>query len=468
VWHDSVPLWFKNVDTYITADIVDPMESAINIITGKWQKSLPQWFSAFPSLIEDIKTTALAVIQSIAFGGADALVNAINMATSLINNVIILPIDHILSWSNGSVSGPIPPIPKINLAGGGHVAGNLGENDTSDSMLAALTPGEFVLRKRAAAKLGPHALEWLNHADTNGASVLPFAQDGSKSFGRMSRFAGGGLVGSLVQDGVSFVQGSLKDAFDSLYSLVATPLLNSIGDTSIPGAISSMIGQGIKSFGDHELGASDAKVLASLGTIPVGAHLSILKAALSAAAVPSAQWSPWEAGLNTLITRESGWNASAINRTDSNAAAGDPSEGLAQTTGSTFAAYHVNGTSSNILDPVANVAAAIKYIEANYGSISNVQQANASKPPKGYALGGFAGDVTSGMGFASPSMHAMSSASHPGMSSVVSAGARAANGMSSGPGVHIENMNISNPIPEQSSDSLSRSMTKLRVFGGRG
>lgn len=124
------------------------------------------------------------------------------------------------------------------------------------------------------------------------------------------------------------------------------------------------------------------------GVIPSGQHLAIIDAALAAAGVPPpGTKAAWEAGMNTLITRESAWNSSAINNTDSNAAAGHPSQGLAQVIPSTFAAFHVAGTSGNILDPIANVAAAIRYIVATYGNITNVQQANASLPPKGYARG---------------------------------------------------------------------------------
>jgi SLT domain-containing protein len=38
---------------------------------------------------------------------------------------------------------------------------------------------------------------------------------------------------------------------------------------------------------------------------------------------------------------------------------------------------------------VANVAAAIRYIVARYGNITNVQQANANRPPAGYDSGGW-------------------------------------------------------------------------------
>lgn len=64
---------------------------------------------------------------------------------------------------------------------------------------------------------------------------------------------------------------------------------------------------------------------------------------------------------------ESGGNPNAINLWDINAQRGDPSRGLMQTIGSTFAAYHIPGTSSNIYDPLANIAAAINYAKHVYG-----------------------------------------------------------------------------------------------------
>ena len=97
----------------------------------------------------------------------------------------------------------------------------------------------------------------------------------------------------------------------------------------------------------------------------------------------------WLRGMNTLITRESGWNPNARNNWDINAKNGVPSQGLAQTIPPTFNAYvPASLRSRGILDPVANVAASIRYIVARYGNITNVQQANANRPPAGYAFGG--------------------------------------------------------------------------------
>ena len=64
---------------------------------------------------------------------------------------------------------------------------------------------------------------------------------------------------------------------------------------------------------------------------------------------------------------ESGGNPNAINLTDINAQMGDPSRGLMQTIMSTFEAYHWPGTSNNIYDPLANIAAALNYARHVYG-----------------------------------------------------------------------------------------------------
>lgn len=96
----------------------------------------------------------------------------------------------------------------------------------------------------------------------------------------------------------------------------------------------------------------------------------------------------WLGPLLTLIGRESGGNPNAINNWDSNARMGMPSQGLMQTIPSTFLAYRVPGY-DNILDPLSNILAGLRYIMSRYGSIFNVQQAVGSSP-RGYKNGGWA------------------------------------------------------------------------------
>jgi LysM repeat protein len=112
--------------------------------------------------------------------------------------------------------------------------------------------------------------------------------------------------------------------------------------------------------------------------------------------VPSASW---VFGYLTLCARESSGQANAINHTDINAhgpiqSDGFPlhcSRGVAQCIPDTFAGNHVPGTSAAIYDPVANIAASMRYVMRRYGVAPDghnltllVQQADINRSPLGY------------------------------------------------------------------------------------
>lgn len=122
-----------------------------------------------------------------------------------------------------------------------------------------------------------------------------------------------------------------------------------------------------------------------------------IEGACAVAKVPFSGY--WLAGMTTLTQRESLHLPDAINHWDSNATGpivsdGYPlncSRGLAQVIPATFAEYHADNTSNSIYDPVANIAAAIRYIRARYGVseegrdlAAKVQQADPRRPPRGY------------------------------------------------------------------------------------
>lgn len=122
-----------------------------------------------------------------------------------------------------------------------------------------------------------------------------------------------------------------------------------------------------------------------------------IQAASAAVGVPYTD--AWRKGYETLTTRESSWDPNAINTSDGNAfgptvADGHPqncSRGIAQCIPPTFAAYHVAGTSLEIYDPVANIAASMSYVLSVYGVsrdgsdlAARVQQADPNRPPMGY------------------------------------------------------------------------------------
>jgi SLT domain-containing protein len=119
-----------------------------------------------------------------------------------------------------------------------------------------------------------------------------------------------------------------------------------------------------------------------------GSLTNWLMRGMQVAGVSGPLWLPM---LQRQAMRESGGNPSSINRWDVNAQRGDPSEGLLQTTLTTFATYHVPGY-GNILNPVDNTAAAIRYMIAAYGHGSSAAAAQVMWGRGGgaYQTGGWA------------------------------------------------------------------------------
>jgi TP901 family phage tail tape measure protein len=87
--------------------------------------------------------------------------------------------------------------------------------------------------------------------------------------------------------------------------------------------------------------------------------------------------------LEQIAMHESGGNPLAVNNWDINAQRGDPSKGLMQIIGSNFAKYHLPGL-DNIYNPIANAAAAIRYMLDRYGSIWNVPGVRSIMSGGGY------------------------------------------------------------------------------------
>jgi tape measure domain-containing protein len=90
-------------------------------------------------------------------------------------------------------------------------------------------------------------------------------------------------------------------------------------------------------------------------------------------------------GVLRRIQMESGGNPFAINRWDSNAMAGHPSQGLMQTIPGTFAAYAGRYRALGILNPLASIYAGLNYAIHRYGSVSAI---DPRVRPYGYDSGG--------------------------------------------------------------------------------
>jgi LysM repeat protein len=113
----------------------------------------------------------------------------------------------------------------------------------------------------------------------------------------------------------------------------------------------------------------------------VGDWINQATAILRQQGVPVDKMNPADIAL--IIQHESGGNPNAKNGWDSNAAKGTPSMGLMQTIQPTFDAHKLPGH-NNILDPVDNIIAGVRYAISRYGSVSNVPGVKAVHSGRSY------------------------------------------------------------------------------------
>lgn len=375
----DITKWLKDK---IVKPAWDGISGAINSV---WTKGIRPAFDAL--------TTAIGKIAT-AFSSAKT---AIGKAWDQIRGLTKTPINWVLRvvWNEGivaawrKIAGWIPGVPDLKtlplLAQGGTVPARPGVFNRPTAIVGEGDPRhpEFVIptdpRYRARA---------LSLWEQAGGQLMA---DGG-ILGRLKDF--GGKIGGFFSSAASF----LRDPGKAIRNLVGKLIkpLDDIGNTTfgklaigLPKSLVKGLVDLVTFSGDGGGGGGGSGGSIG-GTIPTGQRRSIISQALAAAHVPPpGTLGQWLAGMNTLIMRESGWNPNAINRWDINAKNGIPSQGLAQVIPPTFRSNHVAGTSWNILDPVANVAASIRYITRRYGNITNVQQANANRPPAGYDAGGW-------------------------------------------------------------------------------
>ncbi|GGW96205.1 hypothetical protein GCM10010297_17600 [Streptomyces malachitofuscus] len=178
------------------------------------------------------------------------------------------------------------------------------------------------------------------------------------------------------------------------------------------------VGGGADGTGMDATGRIDPKQVTFHRYTPEGTLEDWIAQACTAAGVQAS--SHWVKGFRTAVARESSGNPNACNLWDSNAVTpsgftkvkdfGDGylsdgrivrlngalthfqcSRGIVQCIPQTFAQRHAPGTSVNIYDPVACIAAAMRYVRSRYGVAvdgSNlarkVQQFDPNRPPRGY------------------------------------------------------------------------------------
>jgi hypothetical protein len=179
-----------------------------------------------------------------------------------------------------------------------------------------------------------------------------------------------------------------KDAQEGVASILMDQLKAKVGDKPGDIAAAMLSGKAPNDVSAADLNSDEGRQLSSAGQklydiatarqnterqvagkIPEGEKRDKITEALQLAGVPVTDANL--RAVNLIVEKESAWNPNAVNNWDSNAAKGTPSKGLMQTIGPTFNAYAIPGH-KNILDPIDNMVAGIRYAVDRYGSLQNV------------------------------------------------------------------------------------------------
>lgn len=281
---------------------------------------------------------------------ATGLVNGLSTSISRLPknpNVVI----HMRGDGKYTITGAGPraipngPAQLRPLAAGGKIPGQ----GNGDTVPALLTPGEVVVPK-GMVKAG--AVDHLR--------------------GRLPGFAGGGLVTNMVPGTTRNILpvAMYQDFSTSMIKSLTRAMTDSINKAAAAAKAASIFGSHVPNVGSG--------VARWRGLVVEALSMEHLDPSLVANVLYQMQ-------------TESGGNPNAINNSDINAQHGDPSRGLMQTIGATFRAFHWPGTSNNIYDPLANIAAALNYARHTYGpNLAN--RSGGIGSGHGYGYGGLVAD----------------------------------------------------------------------------
>lgn len=325
-------------------------------LQNAWKQAWTNMNTAAQQEWQTITQTIGTAVNKI-IGIVNGLIKAWNAVAGAVDLPSISPVSPV-SFAQGGVVGYAEGGSVgigVNLAGGGVLGGYEPGRDTVPAMLSK---GEGVLVPEAVRGLGEDFVHSANHHFSGGRA----GRRGASFSGGRQHFASGGIATGAfgLPD-----PNAVKAMFDPLISQ-----LDGIGGWS--GGAGHKFGDVGKKMEDKLIQAIQAKIAAMMAAMAAAAgaggkagSVANLRG-LVIAALKKAGYPVTAANIQNMLTRiaiESSGNPNAINNWDSNAAAGHPSEGLAQITTTNFATYG----SGNILNPMDNLVASLNYISAVYG-----------------------------------------------------------------------------------------------------
>jgi len=157
-----------------------------------WPQLLADLQSSWDTFNTNLKDNFGATVQEMFKGMMDWFGSAIDWMIQKANQLGDAVSAGIKSVTGGAAAGD-PSIPAMRRASGGMIRGP--GSGTSDSILARLSNGEFVMRAAAVSKWGPRFMAALNSMQN------PFGYAGGGLV--RPRFAAGGMVTARTADGVT-------------------------------------------------------------------------------------------------------------------------------------------------------------------------------------------------------------------------------------------------------------------------
>lgn len=338
--------WFHDRFTEAWNKIVDAFNSIGKWFGDRWtdvQNGINTFKNGVVDKFNELKTDASNVFKGMINGIIDQLNNGIGAVEGFIND-IGQGLDGI-----AKALGTTGTIEVVHLGRIPHYATGTDSHPGGPAIVGE--QGRELVFLPQGAKVAPnHITEMLL----------------SMSGGQIPGYASG--IGDIASNIMKWVAGGAKSVIDNLVSSLHIAAPNLGGMTSIASGLFKKVEDWAVSWVSKILPSFSSS--SGPGGTPVnipGDLQSWITQAIAATGAPA----NWAADIGVIAMHESGGNPNAINNWDINAQEGHPSQGIMQTIPSTFAAYALPGH-GNILNPVDNIIAGIRYIMSRYGSVFNV------------------------------------------------------------------------------------------------
>lgn len=387
VW-DWIKTTSGNAWNWINAHVFDPFKAGIHDI-GQAFETTKDWIGRSWDQIKDAAAKPVRwVVDTVYTNGIKSVWDKVAGAVGLHLN-----------------------LPDVHFAEGGI---NPGYAPGQDTILAMTSPGEaWMVPEWVRAVGADNVYRWNRLARQAGPAAVR-ADMGFASGGIVPRFDLGGIVQNAehwLSDAAKSIGDFMSDPGGTISRLIVDPvkqLLGGIGAGDWGRMIAQLPIKTMQALVDKvkSMAASLFASAASSGSPAPGgnggAGVQRWRPLVVQALHMLGQPDSWTDTVLRRMNQESGGNPNAINNWDSNAAMGQPSQGLMQTIPSTFAAYAGPFAGRPITDPMANIYAGLNYALHRYGSLSALDR------PGGYAEGGIVPSLYDKGGYLAPGVTVVS------------------------------------------------------------